>query len=179
MKKMWANLFVCCASLLMAIPSLNAQAVYTANQSTRIQAGVGVAALNPDYTDGTVIGFSGFADYDFSKWIGIEFSMHLGEFITPGDITENSYLIGPRISYRRHKFTVYGKALVGRATITNQDFNLSSSYNVIAFGGGVEYRILHKVNIRVFDLEAQQWPDFQPNSLSPMVATIGASYIIH
>ncbi len=69
--------------------------------------------------------------------------------------------------------------MVGRATITNQDLNQSSSFNIIAFGGGVEYRILRKINIRVFDVEAQQWPDFKPNSLSPMVGTIGASYIIH
>src|SRR5450631_1619730 len=131
MKKMWFSLFFCFASLLVVVPSLNAQAVYTAEQKTRIQAGGGIAILQPDYTLGNVIGFSGWADYDFSKWVGVEFSAHLGEFITPGDITENSYMIGPRVTYRRHKFTVYGKALVGRATITNQNFNLSSSYNIL------------------------------------------------
>ena len=179
MKNVWANLFVCCASLLVAIPALNAQAIYTANQNNRIQVGAGVAAINPDYAQGTVIGFSGFADYDFSKWVGVEFSTHFGEITTPGDISENTYMIGPRVTYRRRKLTVYGKGLFGRSTITNLNANLSSSYNIIAFGGGVEYRILHKINLRVIDVEAQQWPNFQPNSLSPMVATIGASYIIH
>ena len=179
MKKMWSSLFFFCASLLVVVPSLNAQAAYTAEQKTRIQAGGGAAIISPDYTEGNVIGFSGWADYDFSKYVGVEFSTHLGEFITPGDLTENSYLIGPRLTYRRHKFTFYGKALVGRATITNQDLNQSSSFNVIAFGGGVEYRILRKINIRLIDFEQQQWPDFKPNALSPTAATIGVSYIIH
>ena len=129
--------------------------------------------------DGNIIGFSIWGDYDFSKWVGVEISTHLGEFITPGDITENSYLVGPRVIYRRHKLTAYGKVLVGRATITNQNFNLSSSYNVLAYGGGIEYKIMRKINIRAIDFELQNWPDFQPNSLSPMAISIGASYIIH
>lgn len=180
MKKMMSSsLFFGFVSLLVLVPSLTAQAIYTANENTRIQAGAGVAVLNPDYTKGNVIGFSGWGDYDFSKWVGLEFSAHLGEFITPGDITENSYMLGPRLTYRRHKFTVYGKAMVGRSTITNQNYNLSSSYNMFAFGGGLEYRLLRKINIRVIDFEQQQWPDFRPDALTPTVATIGASYIIH
>jgi len=179
MKKMPFGLFFCFATLLILIPSLNAQAVYTANQNTRIQVGAGAAFIAPDYSKGTLIGFSAWGDYDFSKYIGLEVSAHFGEIITPGDIAENSYMLGPRFSYRRRKLTLYAKALVGRATITNQDFNLSSSFNLYAFGGGVEYRILHKINLRLVDFEQQEWPSFMPNSLSPTAATIGVSYIIH
>ena len=136
-------------------------------------------SLTPDYAQGTIRGFSAWADYDFSKHIGIEASAHFGEFITPGDVSENSYFIGPRFSYRRHRLTVYGKALIGRATITNLDTNGSSSFNAYAFGGGVEYRILRKINIRVLDFEQQKWPDFGQNGLSPVALSIGASYIIH
>ena len=87
-------------------------------------------------------------------------------------------MIGPRFMYHRRKFTVYGKLLVGRTTITNQDYNLSSSYNAYAFGAGLEYRATRKLNIRAFDVEMQKWPDFEPNTLSPVAMTIGASYII-
>jgi hypothetical protein len=179
MKNMWCCLILSVASLPALAPSLHAQAVYTADRKTRIQVGGGALILNSDYTAGNVIGFSAWGDYDFSKWVGVEVSAHLGEFITPGDITENSYLIGPRLTYRRRKLTAYGKVLIGRATITNQDYNLSSSYNIFAYGGGVEYKIMRKINIRAIDFELQSWPDFQPNSLSPMAITIGASYIIH
>jgi hypothetical protein len=179
MKNMWCSLIVCFASLLVVVPSLHAQAVYTAEQKTRIQVGGGMLALNPDYTTGYVIGFSAWGDYDFSKWVGVEVSSHFSEFITPGDTTENSVLVGPRVTYRRQKLTAYGKALVGRATITNQDNGNSSTYNIIAYGGGVEYRLFRKINIRAIDVELQNWPDFLPHSLSPMAISIGASYIIH
>src|SRR5580698_2886533 len=116
--KKWSSLIFCFASLLVAVPSMHAQAVYTAEQKTRIEAGGGVVILNPDYTLGRMIGFSAWGDYDFSKYIGLEVTAHFGEFITPGDITENSYFVGPRFSYRRRKLTAYGKVLVGRASIT-------------------------------------------------------------
>lgn len=178
MRKMWSRLVLGFSTLLVCTPLFHAQASYTAERKTRIQAGAGVMALNPDYTDGNVIGFSAWGDYDFSKWVGVEIGAYLGEFITPGDITENSYFVGPRLTYRRKKATVYGKLMVGRATITNQQFNLSSSYNILAYGGGLEYRLLRKINLRVIDFELQTWPDIKPNSLSPMAITIGASYII-
>src|ERR1700722_7194852 len=100
MKKMWSCLILSFASLLAVAPPLHAQALYTAEQKTRIQVGAGAAIINPDYTEGNMIGFSAWSDYDFSKWVGVEVMTHLGEFITPGDITENSYLVGPRLTYR-------------------------------------------------------------------------------
>ena len=174
MLKKWSSLIVGFASLLLAVPSLHSQAVHTADRTTRIQAGVGVLALNPDYTTGNVIGLSAWGDYDFSKYIGLEASAHFQEFITPGDITENSYLIGPRFMYRRKGLTAYGKA-----TITNQQLDLSSSYNIYAFGGGLEYRIVRKLNLRIVDFEQQEWTSFQPHTLAPAAITIGVSYIIH
>lgn len=178
MKKL-PNLVVILAGFLMLAPSLLAQAVYTAERTTRVQAGVGVLELNPDYTTEKVIGLSAWADYDFSRHIGAEISTHFGSLITSSDIAENSYMIGPRFTYRRKGLTAYAKVLVGRATITNQLYNLSSSYNAYAFGGGLEYRVGRRLNVRVIDLEQQEWPNFQPHSLSPTVATIGLSYIIH
>ena len=88
-------------------------------------------------------------------------------------------MIGPRFFYRHRGLTAYAKALGGRATITNQNYNLSSSYWMYAFGGGLEYRVFRKFNIRIVDFEQQQWPDFWPHSLGPAAATFGVSYIIH
>jgi hypothetical protein len=41
----------------------------------------------------------------------------------------------------------------------------------------VEYRIIPKVNLRG-DFELQQWTNFEPHTLSPLLVTIGASYTI-
>jgi hypothetical protein len=179
MKNKLFCLIFCCASLLALAPSLRAQAVYTADKSSRIQAGVGYLYLKPDYVNTNIQGISFWGDYDFLKHVGVEASVHLGSIITPSDISENSYMVGPRFMIRRHKFTGYAKFIFGRATINNQDFNLSSTYNAYAFGGGLEYKVMHRINIRAIDFEYQQWPNFEPHTLSPIAITVGASYIFH
>jgi hypothetical protein len=179
MKNKIYSLLLLVAGMLVAAPSLHAQADYTANKTSRVQAGVGYMYLKPDYVNTNIQGISFWGDYDFLKHVGVEASVHLGSIITPSDIAENSYMVGPRFIIRHHKFTGYGKFIFGRATITNQDYNLSSSYNAYAFGGGLEYKATRKINIRAIDLEYQQWPNFEPNTLSPIAITVGASYIIH
>ena len=179
MRKIWSSLTLGLASLLACVPSSHAQAVHTADRNTRIQAGLGVMYLSPDYGDHNIAGFSGWADYDFSKWVGVEIGAHLGEFSTPDDITENTYFVGPRLTYHHRKFTGYGKLMVGRGTITNTLFNLSSSYNFYSYGGGVEYKVNRRINIRAVDVDVQKWGDFEPHTLSPMAITVGVSYIIH
>jgi hypothetical protein len=140
---------------------------------------VGYLFLKPDYVNTNIQGVSFWGDYDFLKHVGVEASVHIGSIITPSDIDENSYMVGPRFMIRRHKFTGYAKFIFGRATITNTDYNLSSSYNAYAYGGGLEYRATRKINVRVLDFEYQQWPNFEPNTLSPIAITVGAAYIIH
>ncbi len=169
------------ASLLVAAPALRGQATPTATQSSHIQAGAGVMFLDNDYTPKKAGGVSAWADYDFLRFfhteVGAEAELHFGGIITPDDIGENSYLIGPRFAYRKNKFNVYGKIMFGRATITNQLFNTSSSFNIYAFGGGVDYHVKRKINIRL-DLEEQKWGNFEPHTLSPIPISLGVMYII-
>ena len=179
MKNKLFSLIFCAASLSVLAPSLLAQADYSANKNSRLQAGVGYLYLKPDYVNTNIQGISFWGDYDFLKHIGAEAVVHLGSIITPSDYSENSYMIGPRFMIRRRKLTGYAKLIVGRATITNIDYNVSSSYNAYAFGGGLEYKLLRKVNIRALDFEYQKWPNFEPHTLSPIAITVGASYIIH
>ena len=172
------SLILCFATLLVLIPSLHAQAIFTSARESRIQAGAGLLYLQPDYVNSNIKGVSLWGDYDFLGFVGAEVSAHVGSIITPADIAEDSYMVGPRVMYHRRKITAYGKILVGRATITNQDYHLSSTYNAYAFGGGLEYRVTRKLNVRAVDIEVQKWPNFEPNTLSPVAITIGASYII-
>jgi hypothetical protein len=172
------------ATLLVLIPaSAKAQAIFAARENFRLQAGFGAMYLNNDYSDRAAQGIAFWVDADFGHFrniiIGAEGEAHYGTIITPDDIGETSYLVGPRLTYQRRKMSVYGKLLVGKATITNQLFHVSSSYNVApAFGGGLEYHVSRKFNLRAFDLEMQQWPNFEPHTLSPLSVTVGVSYSI-
>lgn len=177
--KKWIQTLLGVAGLLILTPVLHGQAAPAGIYKAHIQAGAGAMFLNNDYTDRKNYGLSLWGDYDFTRLIGVEVEAHLGGIVSPDDIGENSYLVGPRISYHKRKFTVYGKLMIGRGTITNQELNQSSSYNILpAFGGGLEYRIKPHFNIRVFDLEIQKWPDFEPNTLSPLAVSVGLSYVI-
>ncbi len=184
MKMTHSRIILSLAAVLVLVPSAaKAQAIFAAKETFRLQAGAGGMYLNNDYTNHSARGVAFWADADLGHFrsigIGVEAEAHLGGIITPDDIGENSYLIGPRLSYQRRRVTVYGKLLVGKASITNQQLNLTSTYNVLpAYGGGVEYHVGHKWNIRAFDLEMQQWPDFEPNTLSPLSVTVGVSYSI-
>lgn len=169
---------LCLAGVSMATRSISAQAIFTATESTRIQVGGGVTSLNTDYVPRATQGVSFWADYDFHKFLGVEAEGHLAGIISPDDIGENSYLIGPRILYRKRHLTAYGKLLVGRGTITDQVRNHSSTFNLYAFGGGLEYKVSRRLNLRAVDFEMQKWPDFEPNTLSPTVITVGLSYVI-
>jgi hypothetical protein len=173
-----ASLAVLSVCPLLIAPALRAQASYTATRATRIQAGIGVLILNNDYTEPFDKGVTLFGDYDFCRFAGIEADAHFGGLVAPDQIGENSYLAGPRFTYRRHKATVYGKVLIGRGSITNQFSNVSTSFNTFAYGGGVEYRLAHKLNLRLFDAELQKWPNFESHTLSPVAVTVGIAYIL-
>ena len=176
--KKWFGSFSIFASMLVLASTLHAQAKPTATTSGGdIQAGVGFLSLNTDYAPDRNEGLSAWADYDFSKYIGVEVLGHFGGIIAKDDIGENSYEVGPRARYRRGKFEVIGKLTFGRATISNQLYNTSSSFNIYAFGGGLDYRIKPRYKIRV-DYEEQKWGNFEPHTLSPTALSIGVLYVI-
>lgn len=166
------------AAVLAMIPSLRAQAVYTATRGFRLQAGAGGMYLNNDFTDQGDKGLAGWIDADISRYLGAELEAHLGTIISPSDVGENSYLIGPRFSYRRGKFMPYAKVMFGRGSIIQDRLNESSTYNIYAFGGGLDYHLSHHFNIRAIDVELQKWGDFEPHTLSPLMVSIGLMYVI-
>jgi hypothetical protein len=166
------------STLLLTICRSDAQAVYTATRSSRIQAGFGGLFLNPDYSGRPNQGIGVYVDDDFGRHFGIEAEAHFGGIIAPADVGENSYLIGPRINFRRANLNLYGKIMAGRGTITNQITQGASSFGIYAYGGGLEYRVGRKFNVRPIDVEAQVWPNFYPHGLSPIAITVGIAYVI-
>ncbi len=166
------------ATVGLSPSSLHAQALPAATRAGQIQVGVGGTFAAPDYGQRYAKGISVYGDLDFGR-LGVEADAHLASIFTPTDIGENSYLIGPRYSYRRNRLRVYGKALFGLGQFEYQyDYrpHYHENYFVYAFGGGLDIRATRRINIRAIDFEAQRWPGYAPSGLTPYVTTIGVAY---
>ncbi len=172
------------ASLIFASSAsiaLHAQASPTAERLAVVQVGAGLNIVQPDYNPGTVFGYSIYGDYDFTSHIGIEGDIHIGNVITPSDIGESSFLLGPRYVFHRGRFHPYGKALLGLGIFTFEPVYVNSSsssstHKIYALGGGLDITLKRRWNVRAIDFEYQRWPGFVANGLTPINATVGAAY---
>jgi hypothetical protein len=169
-------LAICCAS------AASGQAIPTATAKGALQVGAGWSFASPDYGQREIQGISAFADWDFMRHVGVEAELHQISLITPTDLAENSYLIGPRVIYPRGHFKFYAKGLlgVGNLVIQEQQDNIGRNNGTsfaIAVGGGVDYLATRRLTIRPFDFEYQHWNYL--TGLTPTVITIGAAYRFH
>ena len=157
-----------------------AQAMPTATAHGNLQVGGGLSLGIPDYGEKNIEGATAFADFDFTPHIGAEADIHYVSMITPTDLGENTYEIGPRYVYRRGRFAPYGKVLVGLGSLVIQETQdnpgkYSGNYFMYSFGGGLDILIPHHIVIRAIDAEVQRWPSLG-NGLTPYVFTVGAAY---
>jgi hypothetical protein len=178
------TLIGCFACVLGLTTWSNAQAVPTASRSTSLQVGGGVTYARPDYGPKGIGGLSVYGDYDFTRHLGVEGDIHFLNIITPTDISEDTYLVGPRYRFHYHRFTPYAKALFGVGRFgyqTPSQYITAASYTfgVLSFGGGVDLRATQHFNVRAFDFEYQDWPGFKNKGLSPIVMTVGVAYSFH
>ena len=157
------------------------QALPTATSPASLQVGAGYSVGEPDYGQKRIQGGTLFVDYDLGMHFGIEADAHILNLITPTDIAENTYLIGPRAILPYGRFKLYGKALIGignfRVLETQDNQGVyNGNYMAYAFGGGLEYRAAEHIVIRAIDVESQKWPSFGRDGLTPIVYTVGVAY---
>jgi opacity protein-like surface antigen len=169
------------AGVLSFSPLARAQAMPTAVAKGALQVGGAVTYAKPDYGEKSIEGISGYADFDFKNYLGVEAMVHYIALDTPTDIAENSYLIGPRFIYTRGRFSPYAKALVGIADldIQEQQDNVGHQagyYFAYALGAGLDIRLSKHWNLRPIDFEFQHWN--YETGLTPAVISVGFAYHI-
>jgi hypothetical protein len=176
--------FIGCFVCVLSIATLShAQAVPTASRlGGRVALGVGGTLINPDFAQTKIKAVTFFADVDLVYSLGLEGEIHYS-VITPSDISENSYLVGPRYVVRKKRVEIYAKGLLGVGHFGLQAGSnanpATATYFEYALGGGIDIRASRHFNIRAIDFEAQKWPSFPTNGLSPYSGTIGVSYVFH
>ena len=176
------TLIGCFTCVLSLTYGLRAQAVPTATRTASIQIGAAGTFISPDYTEQYIKGISIYGNYDIGRHVGVEGDIHFSA-ITPGDISENSYLLGPRYKWHHKRFEPYVKVLLGIGRFGFQSGNTFPSsatftYFEFAPGGGLDVRATRHISVRAIDVEFQKWPGFEPNGLSPIAYTVGVAYTI-
>ena len=174
------KVLVCLAGFAALLPTLNAQATYTASRLASLQVGVMGSAYTLDYNEGFEEGIGVYGDLDVTKHWGLEGVYRNASIQTPHDIGENHLLAGPRYHITRGRLQPYAKGLVGEGTINFQlGYNLTSHsehYFIYALGGGVDFRATRHITVRPIDFEYQIWPGFRDHGLTPYGFNAGVAY---
>ncbi len=182
---------------LVLCPSAHAQASATASRLADLQLGAGYNLAHSDYVPNNIAGFAFYIDYDLLGRFGLEGDFHYVRDPTPDPLvpsnhfSEHTYEIGGR--YLRHyyhgRLAPYGKGLYGRGVANFPAHQIlipggietyidNIAYNLVAFGGGLDYRFNNRINLRA-DFEYQHWFAHDrelPDGLSPYLFTFGAAY---
>src|SRR5260370_41552162 len=172
----------CFACVLSMSTSSQGQATPRASRLGSIQVGVGGTITNPDFGQKNIGQVTFYADFDFPYNLGAEGVIHYS-VNTPTDVSENSYILGPRYILRHKRFEGYAKALFGVGHFGLQQGSFANpntaTYFEYAVGAGLDVHVKRHINIRTFDFEAQKWPGFSTNGLSPLSYSFTVAYVLH
>ena len=149
-------------------------------------AGVEGSDFNPDYNFYRVYGIGVYGDYYLKPKLGVEAEIRLLDLNKPRGLTQKTFLAGPTYTFLRyHRFSGYGKVLLGASTMTFPNNIGYGSYFAFEPGGGVEYRLAPRWKLRG-EYDYQFWPSapgftspgFPSRGLTPAGYSGGLSYRI-
>ena len=179
-------LLFCC--LFCAAVSSHAQVAPSAyrGQLTLTVGGMG-SAFQPDYAGNGIpeaspywlFGFGAYVDLKATRWIGIEGEARWLRQNSYVDITEDNYLIGPKVpihEFKRFNATPYGKALFGLGRMNFEYNQAYGRFADIALGGGVDLKLNKRFSVRPFDFEYQLWPNWINGTVKPYGFSAGIGY---
>ncbi len=173
------------SAFALTAPALKAQAVATATGNA-LSVGLVFQNADPDYGPSRSSGIGAYANFDFARYLGLTAEVNVPTAFSKVIYPERSFMFGGRGVYRRGRYGLYVKVLGGLASAGNnssvysaitpsQLINANQSFGVVAGGGGLEYRLDRPLTLRL-DYESQHWLNYQPNSLTPGIFSIGAAY---
>jgi hypothetical protein len=174
-------------SLVTMLPSaLHAQATAAATRGGVSQVGVAYTYSKEDEYPGKHLqGLTVYGTFDLNNHLGVEGDIHMDSLLKSYfGYKETSYDAGLRWVQHYRRLSPYAKGLVGfghsSALSPQQIVGGSSpgSYFLFGLGGGLDYSLNDKINIRCVDFEYQRWPNFPPHGLTPPLLSFGVAYRI-
>ena len=156
---------------------VSAQALPTATApGAYISVGTTYSFFESGYGQQKVQGGGIYVDINPLRAAGLEAE---GRWLKQGEspnVEESTYLIGPRVQFRRGPYSPYVKTLVGLSHFEFPYDMARGRYFVIAPGAGVDLMLGNDLKIRLIDVEYQQWPQFTFGTINPYGLSFGVSY---
>ncbi len=182
--------FVVLALLGLGILPANAQVIESARHSQLSLTAGGMASyFQPDYygngipqaSVNRIWGVGTYVDLRLSRWVQIEGEARWMRFNTYRKISEDNYLIGPRVPIHRfHRLgaTPYAKVLIGLGKMNFENNDAYGRFTDLALGGGVDLMLTRRISLRAVDFEYQDWPNWVNGTLKPYGVSAGIAYKI-
>jgi opacity protein-like surface antigen len=156
-------------SSAQALPTATAPGAYLSFGGT-------YSAFNIPYGQTVLGGLGIYANINFRRQLGFEAEARWSTQGQIANVHQSTYLIGPRLQFRRGNFSPYVKGLIGQG-------NLSLPYNygtvgalVIAPGAGLDFKLSDRLTLRMVDYEYQHWKNFPYGSYAPYGVSFGLSW---
>jgi hypothetical protein len=139
--------------------------------------GASVSAFRSDYGQRTLGGYSVFGDIHLRSRYSLEGEARfLRLHADPDGVTEQSYLIGPRVEFlRTTRIRPYAKFMVGDGHIRLPFGFGTGDFLTLAPGAGVNIRLNSVVTVRLIDAEYQDWRNFNFGPMHPYGISTGIS----
>jgi hypothetical protein len=138
-----------------------------------VSAGATGTGYYVQYGERKMVGVTAFVDADTRRRLGIEAEGRWVEFRQSADVHVETYSIGGRYHFNVGRFQPYAKGLVGFGDF-NFPYNLATGrYLVVTAGGGVDYRLSRRIQIRAADIEYQDWPQFTFGNMTTLSGSVG------
>jgi hypothetical protein len=162
----------------LASAPLRAQVVPAAFKSPfSLTVGGSASAFEPDYISNKLVGVGAYVDVSIFHGIGVEAEGRWQRFHETQQISQDNYLIGPRVEVLHFwRLRPYAKVLGGFSNMNFENGIGTGRFTTLAFGGGVDLHLTRRWSVRAFDAEYQYWPAFLGGTLSPYGASAGISY---
>jgi hypothetical protein len=151
-----------------------AQAVPSADRGgATLWAGGTASGYYVGYGGQKLVGVTAFVDADTLRHIGIEGEARWLVFHQTNDVHVATYTGGLRYWREYGRFQPYVKGLAGLGQF-NFPYNYATgNFLVVAPGGGLDYRLTHRIRLRAVDFEYQIWPQFTYGSMSAYGVSTG------
>jgi hypothetical protein len=139
----------------------------------RVSAGATGSGFYLQYGQRNVLGPAVLVDVDTVRRFGIEAEGRWLDFHQDADEHAETYSIGLRYHWDLGRFEPYAKGLAGFANF-NFPYNYAHGrYLTVTAGGGLDFPLNRRFDVRVVDVEWQDWPQFTFGNMNSVGASAG------